>query len=153
MIKQGKVWGDTSPLFNKSNVEVHLIHAKKGGFCSKHFHKTKFNQFTVIYGSLKITVWKKYATEILQDVSIIRSGETCVVSPGDYHRFEALENTQALEIYWVELSENDIVREDHGGSQDETPTSVCDAIARKREGADGDANAIAAASASKSYRF
>jgi hypothetical protein len=31
------------------------------------------------------------------------------------HKFEAIEETEALEIYWSELSEHDIVRTDIGG--------------------------------------
>jgi hypothetical protein len=56
----------------------------------------------------------------------------CTVPPGDFHRFEALEDTQALEIYWVDLKENDIVREDHGGLKiNETQTDLCDESKRK----------------------
>jgi tellurite resistance-related uncharacterized protein len=125
MIVQGKVWGETSPLFNKNNVEVHLLKAKKGGYCSKHYHQFKFNKFLVIYGKLKITVWKDYGKKILQDISILGAGQECIVTPRDYHRFEVLEDTQALEIYWVELNAYDIIREDHGDMNDETETDLC----------------------------
>ena len=39
--KQGKVWGQTQPLFNKNNVEIHRIETNKGGYCSKHKHEFK----------------------------------------------------------------------------------------------------------------
>ncbi len=132
MIIQGKVWGYTSPLFNKNNVEMHLMHIKKGGYCSKHFHKSKFNRFVVTHGKLKITIWKDYGNEtILEDITIISSGEECTVNPGDFHRFEALEDTEALEIYWVSLLENDIVREDQGGvSKYETKTDFSNEVER-----------------------
>ena len=29
---QGKVWGQTQPLFLKNNVEIHRIEAKQGGY-------------------------------------------------------------------------------------------------------------------------
>jgi quercetin dioxygenase-like cupin family protein len=126
---QGKVWGYTSSLFNKNNVEIHLLQADKGGYCSKHYHKSKYNRFFVIKGILKITVWKDYGTETLEDVTILGTGMECTVPPGDFHRFEALEDTDALEIYWVDLRENDIVREDHGGMKtDETQTDTSDEI-------------------------
>lgn len=115
MIIQGKVWGITTPLFNKNNVELHIIKIKKGGFCSKHLHKHKYNRFIVLEGQLKISIWKDYGTETLEDVSILDHSQECTVSPGDFHKFEALEDTTALEIYWVELSTNDIARLDHGG--------------------------------------
>ena len=38
------------------------------------------------------------------------------IPPGLEHRFEVLEDTKALEVYWVnELNTNDIVRVDSGG--------------------------------------
>lgn len=115
MIIQGKVWGHTTPLFNKNNVELHIAEIKKGGFCSKHLHKFKYNRFVVIKGKLKITIFKQYGSSILEDVSILESEQECTVPPGEFHKFEALEDTTCLEIYWVDLLESDIVREDHGG--------------------------------------
>lgn len=124
MIIQGKAWGETSPLFNKNNVEVHFIKIKKGGFCSRHKHKHKFNKFIVIDGSLKITAWKDYAKTTLEDVTVIESNQECTIPPGEYHKFEALKETTALEIYWVELSENDIERADVGGCLDATNNPI-----------------------------
>lgn len=123
MIIQGKVWGVTTPLFNKNNVELHIIKIKKGGYCSKHLHKFKFNRFIVLEGKLKVTIWKNYGTEILQDISVLDHSQECTVSPGDYHKFDALEDTTALEVYWVELSESDIIRQDHGGIEDASSLS------------------------------
>jgi len=112
---QGKVWGASYPLFNKNNVEISAISIKKGGFCSKHLHTTKYNMFVVNKGKLKVTIWKDYGSEVLEDVSFLFPGMETTVSPGDYHMFEALEDTEALEIYWVELDANDIKRVNHGG--------------------------------------
>ena len=39
-----------------------------------------------------------------------------VIKPQEYHKFIALEDTVAYEIYWTELDSNDIVRENCGGS-------------------------------------
>lgn len=115
MIIQGKVWGHTSPLYNQNNVELHLVHINKGGFCSRHMHKFKFNRFVVISGKLKVTIWKDYGLTTLEDVSILNASQECTVPPGYFHKFEALEDTLALELYWVELTVDDIVRADHGG--------------------------------------
>lgn len=112
---QGKVWGRTYDLFNQNNVEVHYITTKKGGYCSKHMHETKYNKFIVFEGELKITIWKNG----LKDITILTDGEECTVSPGDYHMFESLKDTLALEVYWVELKADDIVRVNHGGMCDE----------------------------------
>ena len=114
-IKRGKVWGNTSCLFAKNNVELHRIEAKKGGFCSKHCHRSKFNMFFVENGALKITIYRPDAGQILEDETIIKTGESTLVEPGLYHKFEALEDSVALEVYWVELEHDDIERESVGG--------------------------------------
>ncbi len=115
MIRQGKVWGWTKPLFCDNNVEVHEIFAKKNGYCSRHEHRHKANQFYVMSGKLKVIVWKNYGRETLEDVTILGPGESCVVPPGDDHRFVVLEDCHALEIYFVKLDPADIARVDHGG--------------------------------------
>ena len=51
----------------------------------------------------------------LIDETIIGDLQMTVVPPNEYHMFEALEDTVAYEIYWVELNEKDIVRENCGG--------------------------------------
>jgi len=113
--KQGKVWGTTQLLFFKNNVELHRISAEAGGYSSKHVHEHKFNAFYVESGKLKITAWKNDYD--LVDETIITASQTTVVPPGEYHMFEALEDTIAYEIYWVELPEKDIVREGCGGQK------------------------------------
>lgn len=118
---QGKVWGHTKCLFSKNNVEIHEVHIVKGGFCSKHKHSTKYNRFIVKRGQLKITIWKSYANETLEDVTVLNPNMECTVAPQDYHMFEALEDTEALEIYYTELDSDDIVRETHGGSSCHEP--------------------------------
>jgi mannose-6-phosphate isomerase-like protein (cupin superfamily) len=114
---QGKVWGNTSTVFKKNNVEVHHINIKKGGFCSKHLHSAKFNYFRVLKGLLKIKVWKDYGSAELVDETTLSAGQEMTVAPGEYHQFEALEKTEALEIYWVQLESDDIQRVDHGGKK------------------------------------
>ena len=110
---QGKVWGNTRPLFLKNNVEIHRIEANAGGYCSKHCHEHKYNLFFVECGKLKITAWKNDYDLI--DETIISDGQATVVPPGEYHTFEAIEDTVAYEIYRVELLEKDITRENCGG--------------------------------------
>jgi len=113
--KQGKVWGSTQPLFFKNNVEIHRIETNKEGYCSKHKHDFKYNCFYVESGKMKITTWKNDYD--LVDETILHSGEATTVPPGEYHMFEALEDTVCYEIYWVELNSDDIKRENVGGSK------------------------------------
>lgn len=110
---QGKIWGQTQLLFLKNNVEINRIVVKKGGFCSKHKHNYKFNAFLVESGKLKIRIWKNDYD--LVDETILLNQELTIVKPQEYHMFEAIEDTVAYEIYWVELISNDIDRSNCGG--------------------------------------
>ena len=114
MTIQGKVWGQTQDIFKNSNFELHRIEAKKGGYCSKHQHKHKYNAFYIESGKLEITI---YETDYdLIDKTIISSGDLTIAKPGTFHKFEALEDTICYEIYWVELNHNDIERKNVGGT-------------------------------------
>ena len=93
---------------------MHRIEVKKGGFCSKHKHIHKFNAFYIEKGKLKLTIFKNDYD--LVDETIVQTGQIATAKPGEYHMFEALENTICYEIYWVELNHSDIERETVGGS-------------------------------------
>jgi quercetin dioxygenase-like cupin family protein len=109
---QGKVWGETSLIEGNSSLEFHRIEIKKGGVCSKHIHQHKWNGFFVESGKLKISVWKsKYN---LIDETILTAGQYTKVKPGEYHQFEALEDTVAFELYWAQFDHDDIQRETVG---------------------------------------
>ncbi len=107
----GKVWGRTSEIKTTPNFELHRIVAKKGHHCSEHKHEHKINAFYVETGLLKITVWQPSGTT---DVTHLGPNEYMEVRPRVFHMFEALEDTIAFEIYWVELDGNDIERRTHG---------------------------------------
>ena len=113
--KQGKVWGETSCLFSKNNVEIHRILANKGkgAKCSNHQHKNKFNMFFVEEGTLLVRVWKNDYE--LVDETILNPGDSVTVKPGEFHQFEnRSDSVIAYEIYWTELDPNDIERKDCG---------------------------------------
>jgi len=111
---EGKVWGETSTIFDKNNVIVNRISGKSGKRCSKHKHDHKFNMFFVEKGHLRVRVWK--SDYDLVDVTELKAQQSTVVKPGEFHRFEVLEDdTVAFEIYWTELDPSDIIREGHGG--------------------------------------
>lgn len=116
MHKRGKVWGTTQSLFNKNNVEIHRITCKSGGYCSKHKHVHKFNAFFVERGLLEITIYRWDSNKQIEDKTVLTAGQSTFVEPGLFHKFKVLEeDTVALEIYWVDLSEDDIVRDGVGG--------------------------------------
>ncbi len=113
MNKAGKVWGETAVVEHRHGVQVHVIKVKAEHFCSKHRHRYRFNRFYVISGFLDVLVWKDYG---LVDVTRLDPGDSMVVLPGEWHRFECVtKDCVALEVYWTEAGCEDIEREDHGG--------------------------------------
>jgi mannose-6-phosphate isomerase-like protein (cupin superfamily) len=111
---QGKCWGDTQLLFRFNSVEVHFIHACPGFRCSKHRHRHKWNRFVVIEGKLVVRIFQDDAV----DETWLGPGEMTDVPPDVLHEFQALEDTRAVEAYWVDLDPNDIDREIPGGPVD-----------------------------------
>ena len=66
----------------------------------------------VLEGELKVTIYKDGG----QDETILTDGMFSDVPPMVDHRFEAMEDTKALEVYWIDsLDPTDIVRVDTGG--------------------------------------
>ena len=114
-MKFAKIWGKTQELFNKNNVSVHRLEIKRDTFCSLHKHEHKHNIFFVEQGQLKIIIYRKDAGSDIVDETILNSGDMTSVENGLLHRFEAIEDSVILEIYYVELDKNDIVRENVGG--------------------------------------
>ena len=109
---QGKFWGSTRCLFVNESCEMHCFEANKDGYCSKHYHENKWNRFVVLSGRLKVIIFKDSG----QDETILTAGMFSDVPPKVDHKFEALEDTTALEIYWTDgLDPSDIVRKDSGG--------------------------------------
>lgn len=113
--RAGKVWGLTELIHSNGVLEFHRIEAKKGGFCSKHLHEHKWNGFFVESGKLSIKVWKNDYDLI--DETILEAGDFTQVKPGEFHSFEALEDSIAFELYWAEFNHNDIIRESVGGDK------------------------------------
>lgn len=111
-MKFGKVWGEVEEIFCKNNVQVMHITGKKGHKSSLHCHKHKKSIFYVMKGTIRIDVKKKDYDLI--DTTILKAGESTEIGFGEYHSFEVLNDAKAIEIYWVELDNNDIVRDNCG---------------------------------------
>ncbi|KKL21210.1 hypothetical protein LCGC14_2447760, partial [marine sediment metagenome] len=108
--KQGKVWGRTQLVFAHNSVETHIVEVIGGFKCSQHSHKHKWNRFIVISGKLAIRMF--YDDGKKADETILDAWQVTDVPPGVKHEFEALEDTLAIEVYWVVLDAQDIDR--HG---------------------------------------
>jgi mannose-6-phosphate isomerase-like protein (cupin superfamily) len=112
---QGKVWGTTQCVFKNDTVEIWIIRTKKGGFCSHHYHNHKWNRFILLEGAINVKVFMDDEEDQLIDETTLAAGQATDVSPGRWHVFESLEASVALEVYWVSLDPDDIVRRTHGG--------------------------------------
>ena len=108
----GKVWGQTELIHANGVLEFHRIEAKKGGVCSKHKHKHKWNGFFVESGKLLIRAWKNDYE--LTDETVLNAGDFTQIKPGEFHQFEALEDSVAFELYWAEFDHDDIERQSVG---------------------------------------
>jgi len=51
----------------------------------------------------------------MKDMTILKEGQMSAVPPGFWHCFEALEDSEIIEIYQVLLHDPDIERRTHGG--------------------------------------
>ena len=109
--QQSKCWGKTQLVFAFNSVEMHLIEAKPGYRCSRHYHLNKWNRFAVVSGLLKVRIF--HGDEV--DETIVGPGQVTDVPPGVLHEFEAMEDAVAIEAYWVPLDPQDIEREIPGG--------------------------------------
>jgi len=115
-IRLGKIWGKTECLIQTPFVEFHRIEIVKDGYCSLHLHSFKHNAFYVIEGQLEIEVHKNDYELI--DKTVIGPGEITTVKPGEYHKFHALTDVIAFEVYYPEPLSTDIQRKDVGGVPD-----------------------------------
>ena len=120
-MKTGKIWGSTKEVLNKNNVSIHRIEITKGSSCSKHYHDHKYNVFFVEKGKLLIRHWQNDYDLI--DETVLLPGESCNIPPKHYHQFIGLEDSIAYEIYYVELDDKDIYRENCGSAKHEIYSS------------------------------
>lgn len=109
---QSKFWGETQCIFEGPVSEIHFAKSIKGGYCSEHRHKSKWNRFFVIRGKLQVTIFKEDG----QDHTIITAGQFTDVPPGEWHTFKCLEDCEFIEVYWIDpLISGDIERRTSGG--------------------------------------
>ena len=116
----GKVWGRTKLLLSTPSLEVHLLSVDPFARCSMHCHRTRWNAFVVISGTLFVEVrQEEYG---LVDVTVLTNGQLTTVRPGLWHRFRTEgEGARCVEVYYPDaLGAADIEREDVGGRTEGT---------------------------------
>jgi mannose-6-phosphate isomerase-like protein (cupin superfamily) len=99
MLTQGKVWGKTSPIFLKNNVEIHRIECDADTYCSEHLHKHKFNLFFVESGDMQIVEWRD-GKEVVRNLTDL---QIATVKPDIWHQFRCVKDSIVYEVYWSEF--------------------------------------------------
>lgn len=116
---KGKVWGSTETLYQSAVHHVERLVINPGGTCSWHFHRTKWNGFACISGTLIIEEdMSQHYGDVggsydLIDRTVLKPGDYMAVAPGVTHRFvnEGDSVVVCHEDYWPgELSGSDIAR-------------------------------------------
>lgn len=109
-----KLWGMNYVMHLDNIFQACHITIKKGGYCSNHKHTHKWNQFYVISGKLAVQTYRD-GSSTPDSIFFLGPQDSIKIMPGVNHKFHALEDTEAIEIYSVSVSEEDILREDTGG--------------------------------------
>lgn len=110
-VEVDKLWGGTRCVHRDGSHEVHHASIRKGGYSSRHSHRTKANLFYVLSGTLLVHRYDPDEAPVT-----LTAGQRYTVPSNRDHRFEALTDVELIEVYWVDdLDPDDIVRLDVGG--------------------------------------
>lgn len=109
-----KVWGLTRPISAGHGFEVHVLDIQDRTVCSCHRHATKWNLFYVISGELAVHIYDDPGAEPREMIQVA-AGHTLQIPPGVWHRFEGIEYSRVIEVYWTDpVNPSDIERHDEG---------------------------------------
>ena len=104
-----KSWGTKTELFKNDLCEVSVLQLNENRRCSWHRHRSKWNQFYVLQGSIVVK------TE--DGESEVGAGQVFTTSPTQWHEFRTpKESALVQEIMYVRYDCEDIEREDKGGT-------------------------------------
>lgn len=101
-----KCWGSNTEIFQNDIVSVNLLNLVKGGVCSWHFHRHRHNTFYLVSG--KVIIRTEFGETELTP------GKSVLVQAPMKHQFEALEDSELIEVMYVQYCSEDIVRETQG---------------------------------------
>lgn len=110
-----KPWGKTRCVYRDQTHEIWHATIQKGGFSSRHTHERKPNLFYVASGTLLVHVYNNGYATIPISTHTLEAGDQVTVEDGVWHQFEATTDVELVEVYWVYLKGEDIVRADTGG--------------------------------------
>lgn len=112
-----KPWGKTRRIYLDHGVEIWHASIDKGGFSSRHHHRSKVNDFYVVSGELAVLTYEGDMARV-KACHTLKAGDKLSLGPGEWHRFQALTDVELIEIYWLlDIDAEDIVRSDTGGKR------------------------------------
>ncbi len=107
-----KNWGHINQVLTTNGVIINRIKVNPGGFCSVHYHAYKNNLFLVTSGALTIITGNMTSGSFMATRDVQLSvGDQLSISAGDWHQFRSRDGAEAIEIYWMEAQEQDIIRQ------------------------------------------
>ena len=112
MERTRKIWGERWLIRQDSTHANSVLVLNAGYECSWHRHQAKFNKFVVLKGLIGIVVGENGQ----QHVTHLRPGNEFTTKPGQWHKFQAYENSIVVEEMYVSYDEGDIERETVGGA-------------------------------------
>ena len=115
-MSENKIWGNTTLIFDNSTLSMYMLNIIKGGCCSRHWHKAKWNLFYVISGILGIDIFEG-DSNIPRSI-VLESGKSYLIKPGVRHRFKGILETQIIEVNYTQLDPEDIIRENVGSIEE-----------------------------------
>jgi len=121
MQEETKCWGAVQHIFCSDHAAVSVLQVNKGYRSSRHYHRQRVNQFTVISGHVIIEQWTMGKTELGK--TELGPGESLEIDAGIEHRFRVVESGEMVEVYYpayvgAKVSIDDIERIDVGGVDD-----------------------------------
>lgn len=121
-----KLWGKAWLVSHSFHHQVSFIEVVPGGYCSRHIHKDKSNNFFVVEGSLDIRWWDDQ--QVRSQCHTLYPGESLTVPRGVAHQFEAHQaRTTAIETYRNTAGAcnlDDIHRLSNGGVREVSSTTI-----------------------------
>jgi mannose-6-phosphate isomerase-like protein (cupin superfamily) len=107
-----KVWGTDETLYSSDLAELHILHMKKGGYTSQHYHTKRHSFLRVVSGSLRVDVFGPYSGCVSS--TTLGATESISIGPNVLHKLYAEQDCEVLELYSPNKA-GDIVRLDEGG--------------------------------------
>lgn len=105
-----KVWGTAIKIHDSGLSKTSVLHIQKGGTCSWHYHKHRYNAFYVISGSVVIRWSPSPNSKEKYELYLIPGNDDTIIGPGEVHQFAALEDSVVVEIDYINDQIDDIVR-------------------------------------------